>query len=102
MRSAFSEDFAAVERVARVTFAGHRELQAILTAPPTASGVEGFDGKEVLTKIDYNARGAKIAEHQPVSTGAAPGAWDAASSAAAGTATRKTGRATCHRIIGAS
>src|SRR3954471_18409364 len=41
-----------------------------------ATGVEGFDGKEIITKIDYNARGAKIAEHEPVSTGGAPGAWN--------------------------
>jgi RHS repeat-associated protein len=41
-----------------------------------ASGVEGFDGNEVISKVDYNARGAKIAEHQPVSTGLLAGAWN--------------------------
>jgi len=43
-----------------------------------ATGVEGFDGKEILTKVDYNARGAKVAEHQPISTGLPPGSWDGA------------------------
>lgn len=41
-----------------------------------ATGVEGFDRKEVITKVDYNTRGAKIAEHEPQSTGAVPGAWN--------------------------
>ena len=39
-------------------------------------GVEGFDGKEVVTTVDFNARGAKIAEHQPISTGVAAGSWN--------------------------
>src|SRR4029077_15994134 len=43
-----------------------------------ATGVGGFDGKEILTKVDYNARGAKVAEHQPISTGLPPGSWNGA------------------------
>ena len=32
---------------------------------------EGFDGFEVITKIDYNERGAKITEYQPWASGSA-------------------------------
>jgi RHS repeat-associated protein len=44
-----------------------------------AAGVEGFDGREVITVVGYNSRGAKIAEYQPWKNSSAPwlpGAWD--------------------------
>ena len=44
-----------------------------------ATGAEGFDGREVITVVGYNARGAKIAEYQPWKNSSAPwlpGAWD--------------------------
>ena len=41
-----------------------------------ASGAEGFDGFEVITRIDYNERGAKITEYQPWASGSAAGAWN--------------------------
>ncbi len=46
-----------------------------------ATGTEGFDGVEVLTKVDYNSRGIKIAEYQPSKNPApgTPGSWDGAS-----------------------
>jgi len=43
---------------------------------PLQTGVVGFDGNEVITTVDYNARGAKVAEHQPISTGAGAGSWN--------------------------
>ncbi len=41
-----------------------------------AEGAEGFDGAEVITKGDYNARGQEVAEYPPASTGAGAGQWD--------------------------
>ena len=41
-----------------------------------ANGAEGFDGLEIISKIDYNARGAKIADYPPMQTTVTPGQWD--------------------------
>ena len=68
-------------------------------------GLEGFDGNEVLTKVDYNTHGAKIAEHQPMSTGGAPGAWNGVPASISPYTTRysgidllgRTGTKTVHR-----
>ena len=49
MRSEFSDDFAAVERSARVVFAGHRELRAILTA------LHGSAARLHAAQRDYSA-----------------------------------------------
>jgi RHS repeat-associated protein len=43
---------------------------------PIAVGAQGFDGKEVISQIDYNARGAKVTEYAPASTAADPGHWN--------------------------
>jgi RHS repeat-associated protein len=40
-----------------------------------AQGVQGFDGNEIVSQIAYNARGAKVTEYPPASTGAGPGSW---------------------------
>jgi RHS repeat-associated protein len=41
-----------------------------------ASSVEGFNGNEVLAKVDFNARGQVTAEHVPLDLGAALGSWN--------------------------
>jgi Fe-S cluster assembly scaffold protein SufB len=47
-----------------------------------ATGTEGFDGKEIVSRIDYNERGIKVAEYPPKSTAAVPGMWDGVTSSA--------------------
>ena len=41
-----------------------------------ASGVEGFDGHEVIVKTEYNERGLKITDYPPFETSVGPGDWD--------------------------
>jgi RHS repeat-associated protein len=43
-----------------------------------ASGTEGFDGKEIITKVTFNERGIKIAEYPPYHLSTLPGGWDGA------------------------
>jgi RHS repeat-associated protein len=40
-----------------------------------AQGVEGFDGNEIITRADFNARGQKIVEYPPATSGASAGSW---------------------------
>jgi RHS repeat-associated protein len=44
-----------------------------------ATGVEGFDGLEIITKVAYNERGLKVAEYAPWKSSVAPGQWDGSS-----------------------
>jgi hypothetical protein len=44
-----------------------------------ATGVEGFDGLEIVTKIAYNERGLKVAEYAPWKSFVQPAQWDGAS-----------------------
>jgi Salmonella virulence plasmid 65kDa B protein/FG-GAP-like repeat len=47
-----------------------------------ATGTEGFDGHEIIAKIDYNERGIKVAEYPPLNTLGTPGQWDGATASA--------------------
>src|SRR6266571_1112918 len=44
-----------------------------------ATGVEGFDGLEVVTNIAYNERGLKVAEYAPWKSPGLAGQWDGSS-----------------------
>jgi RHS repeat-associated protein len=50
-----------------------------------ATGVEGIDTYEILTKITYNARGKKIAESAPLKGTWTAGGWDGVTSSSFGT-----------------
>ena len=45
-----------------------------------ATGTEGFDGLEIITRVDYNERGRTVAEYSSFHTPTGPGRWDGASS----------------------
>ncbi len=44
-----------------------------------ATGAEGFDGLEIVTKVAYNEPGLKVAEYAPWKSSVLPGQWDGSS-----------------------
>jgi YD repeat-containing protein len=44
-----------------------------------ATGAEGFDGLEIVTKVAYNERGRRVAEYAPWKSSVLPGQWDGSS-----------------------
>jgi hypothetical protein len=44
-----------------------------------ATGTEGFDGFEIVTKVAYNERGLKVAECAPWKSPGLAGQWDGSS-----------------------
>jgi RHS repeat-associated protein len=50
-------------------------VYADLLGRPRVQGVEGLDGKEIVTRTDYNLRGQKVTEYPPAVTPNPAGTW---------------------------
>src|SRR5262249_30268694 len=47
-----------------------------------ATGIEAFDGNEIVTKVRFNQRGVKISQFEPWKAPTLPGQWDGSSGSA--------------------